>query len=128
MCWHKDRLLVVWLKDPGRKESLPFPPGGTLEPGESAAQAAEREAFEETGYRVKIDDKRSRRLRYDFEWDHQIYDCETEFFAAQLVSPVAERAPDEKFLDRVEWMPLSQVKEAFCFHQGIRDCVLILRG
>lgn len=128
VCWDGDNLLVVWLKDPGREKSLPFPPGGSIEPGESAAAAAEREAWEETGFRVKVDPQRSRRLRYDFEWDHQIYDCETDFFAAKLVTSKPDRSPDPRFLDRVEWIPLGEVDSAFSFHPGIRECVMILRG
>lgn len=128
VCWEDERLLVVWLKDPGREKSLPFPPGGSIEAGESAAAAAEREAWEETGFRVKVDPSRVKRLRYDFEWNHEIYDCETEFFAATLVSTSPDRTPDPRFLDRVEWMPLSEVNSAFAFHSGIRECVMILRG
>lgn len=49
-----DAVLLIKSHDPSRSDSGPWwhVPGGGLDPGESPAQAAVREVFEEVGYRL----------------------------------------------------------------------------
>jgi 8-oxo-dGTP pyrophosphatase MutT (NUDIX family) len=48
-------LLVHELRDIGSQDSIWITPGGGVEPGESLAQAAMREVYEETGLRLVLE-------------------------------------------------------------------------
>ena len=71
--------------DPGRPErgSWWFTPGGGLDPGESPADAARRELFEETG--LHVDDLGAVRFERDttFEFEGVVYEQHEHFFAVR---------------------------------------------
>lgn len=117
---HDGALLAIRLKDPEDGRILLFPPGGGIEAGETAVQAAEREALEETGYTVVADPAAHLCVQYPFRWGGREYDCTTHFFTARLKDPSAPplpRAPQEvEFLISVEWIPLEDLNQAFGHH------------
>jgi 8-oxo-dGTP pyrophosphatase MutT (NUDIX family) len=69
-------------------------PGGGLEAGESPAQAARREAFEETGLRIDLPDTAASVLvtQRRWSWAGVEYDQIDHFFVARVSGPV-EIAP-----------------------------------
>jgi ADP-ribose pyrophosphatase len=48
----RDTVLLTHQEQPGRPHPFIDPPGGLVDPGETPAEAASRELFEETGYRA----------------------------------------------------------------------------
>ncbi len=77
-------------------------PGGGLDPGESAAQAAIRECGEEAGLRVSVDAEITRADHFFTGEDGATVNTRGVFFAARLLA----EAPDLKIEDdhKLEWM------------------------
>ncbi len=91
------RLLVVLRRNPPSAAHWSIP-GGRVEPGESAEQAAVREAREETGLHVRID-----HVVGQVELSgvgRQVYDVTD--FAASVVAPGVATAGDDA--DDVRWV------------------------
>lgn len=125
VCVHAGRLLTVALRDPATQLARLFVPGGAIEPGESPGEAAIRETFEETGYRVGLLPRPPVVARYPFTWMRQQYDVTTHFFATTLVDPSALPATvhDAEYLERTHWLPLSEVPEQLGFDANILAAV-----
>ena len=97
---------VVW-RDPGRRELLLMQrsdnahwglPGGYVEPGESIADAAAREVFEETGVRIAVgrlvgvySDPRMQVIEYGGRRVHAVNLC----FEAEPIGTGVATTPDE---------------------------------
>ncbi|RON12030.1 NUDIX hydrolase [Pseudomonas frederiksbergensis] len=91
----QDRHILLVRKPRGRWTL----PGGKVEPGETAAGAATRELYEETG--LEVDD-----LLYLMEWEtastrHHVYEA--------LVVNIAEARPQNEIFDCI-WYPLDAVQ------------------
>lgn len=126
LCVHEDKLLMVKLRDPVTKDLRHFPPGGSIEPGETAVRAAEREAFEETGYTVRADPASEFVYDYPFTWGGVEYQVRTRFFRAALTgTPPVAPLPDP-ILEGVEWVPLARLPAALCFHAGLLGVITTL--
>lgn len=80
-------------------------PGGYLDPGENSLQAAEREAFEETGLRVKLS-RRNFVGRYDKPGRDPRGPVVSDAYALLLTRPVHIRAGDDAAT--VEWTDFAQ--------------------
>jgi 8-oxo-dGTP diphosphatase len=78
-------------------------PGGTIEPGETAEQAAERETLEETGLRVRA-------LRILGRRSHPITGRELVYVAANPVGGTDARAT-EPAVTTVRWASRAEVHE-----------------
>jgi 8-oxo-dGTP pyrophosphatase MutT (NUDIX family) len=98
--------------DPARPErgSWWFTPGGGLDPGESPADAARRELYEETGLRV--DDLRDPRFERDitFEFERVTYRQHEHFFTVSTwrFEPTRDRWTDverRSVLEHRWWTP-----------------------
>lgn len=128
VCVHDGELLCVRLRDPVTGILRLFAPGGAVEPGETPAQAAARETFEETGYRVQPDLGSERIARYPFVWAGENVDCTTHFFRARLRgdkrAPAATR--DADYNEGAVWLPLCQLEDALGFHREIHAALLAL--
>jgi 8-oxo-dGTP pyrophosphatase MutT (NUDIX family) len=117
LCIHEGRLLIVRMTEPESGETRAYPPGGKIEPGESPAQTAARETFEETGYRVRAVPSSVTTRRYPYRWGGKDYDVTTHFVRAFLLSP--ELSPEPRSaqgvdgLVSVEWIALSEVAAVF---------------
>ena len=129
---HQDCLLGVRLRDPVSGEVQVYLPGGGVEKGERHAATARRECLEETGFRVTIAANKSapnKVLRYPFLWAGRVVDCTTEFFsgtlkdAARLPDPIAD---DSRMNLGAVWIPFTEVRDVFGYHQGILDVILQL--
>src|SRR5258706_515100 len=90
ICRWEDRLLVVWAEDPGSRRRYALVPGGAIEQGETAVEAAARETIEETGYAVVVDEESELVREYPFEWGGKMFDCVTHFFRATLGDPLLD--------------------------------------
>lgn len=118
---HEHKILLVRLTDPANHKSYLFPPGGSIELGESPEEAAIRETKEETGYAVEITGP-AKIHRYDFRWAGVLHSCETHFFPAALIEEVG---PAE---EAVIWQPLSQLSQAITYDGKLRDILFGLIG
>lgn len=125
------RLLLVRLRDPVTGEEALYPPGGGVEPGETPAETARREAREETGLDVRIDPSTEVADAYPFRWAGVDYDVTTHYFAATLEGPFDANLPevvDAPYNLGASWMPVSDALEAMSVHPVIAaSCARVLR-
>jgi len=127
LCRHGEKILLVRLREPKTGREYLFPPGGGLEAGESPAQAAIREALEETGYLIQLDSHPAQTLDYDFTWDGHVVRCRTHFFLARLVEDEPRPFELPPLHLGVEWRYLTELETLFSFHPElsahIRACL-----
>ena len=118
VCCAADRLLVVRLKDPTTTIEGLFPPGGAVEAGETPAEAAAREALEETGVRVQVDGASERVETYPYVWDGVEYDVTTHYFFAAPADPSAAivaalpKVEDATYNLGAYWKPVAEALDA----------------
>ena len=103
-CLHENRLLAVELEDPTTRKRFWSLPGGAIETGETASEAAIRETFEETGYQVELT-SRGFSTNYQFRWNCQTYDCKTYWFTAELEPTSPAVVDDASYLLKRQWLP-----------------------
>jgi 8-oxo-dGTP diphosphatase len=90
-------------------------PGGKVEPGESPAQAAARECFEETGLQVRVEHEIGCR-------DHPATGRRVVYFACTLTTTAAVRAPRSPELVELRWLEPDQIEDLMPDpHSGVRD-------
>ncbi|HEY6539159.1 MAG TPA: NUDIX domain-containing protein, partial [Candidatus Dormibacteraeota bacterium] len=90
----RGRVLLFRGFDPGRPQAGTwwFTPGGGVEGDESSEEAARRELFEETGFRVAEMGAVVLRRHVDHEFEGRLYSQEEEFFWVGCGAfPVSER-------------------------------------
>lgn len=128
MCVHAGRLLCVQLRDPTTRVARLFVPGGAIEAGETPSEAAVRETFEETGYRVRVLPERTRVAHYPFTWNAQTFAVTTHFLGAELIDAAATASPvdDAPYLEGVVWLALPAVSEAMSFEPTMLGAIAAL--
>ena len=127
VCLDNAALLCVRLRDPATGVARLFVPGGGIEPDETPAKAAVREALEETGYTVEVDPHSELVVRYPFTWAGQEVDVTTHFFSAALTGSRAmqgEHQRDEMH-QGVEWLPLGRIYSELGFDPNILRAVRV---
>jgi 8-oxo-dGTP pyrophosphatase MutT (NUDIX family) len=126
ICELDERVLLVRLQDPSTKVVSLFPPGGAIEAGETPAEAARREALEETGLRVRVDSTVEVVDRYPFLWAGDEYDVTTHYLGAVLEDPSRSTigpVVDADFNLGAEWVPTSDALDALAVHPAIARSV-----
>lgn len=125
VCVHQDKLLTVLLRDPVTHTARLFVPGGAIEAGETPAEAAVRETFEETGYRIACLARAPVVARYPFIWAGNAVDVTTHFFAAALcdAAVAAEPVSDASYNEGARWISLADVPEQLGFDMNILNAV-----
>lgn len=118
---HKNKILGFHAVDPFNKTKYFFIPGGKIDAGESAAEAAVRETLEETGYKIRLVPDLELRRRYDFTWNGQVNACDTTFFVGVLDEAWHEPRPvqDAEYNKGSEWIPVSQAAKVFGYDENI---------
>ena len=89
---------------------LEKPVYGAVEPGETESQTAEREVFEETGLRVKIDRRYRAENRYNIRHDTQKLAV---IFAA--VTDQEQLNPQPEEIAEAVWVPVEQASARRAF-------------
>lgn len=126
LCLSNQRWLCVHLKDPQSGKVFVLPPGGEIEPGETAVNAAQREVLEETGYAVEIDAKTELIVDYPFFWAGKNFECRTHFFLAttndnaEIASLRSPRLQRESYILKSEWLTTEQLFAALDFHPQLK--------
>ena len=103
--------------------------GGGQEPGETFAEALQRECYEELGAKVVIGElvwiREYIGKNHEFsEWDYDVHQIEY-YFKCQLETPIdLDKATQ---LDTaqvgVDWLDLSKLKEYNIYPKIIKDCI-----
>jgi len=128
VCIHNNSILVFKGVDPTTGREYWFLPGGSIEAGEKPWQCAEREALEETGYKVKALANTEIKKDYPFDWNGIKYDCTTYFYKGVLAEAFKAPPPvvDAFYNQGAAWLPLSEAAEIFSYTAEIKDAVLLL--
>ena len=91
-------------------------PKGHIEPGESAAETAVREAYEETGLRTRVERKLGD-VRYVYTWDGERVFKVVSFFLLRPVSGRLGNLPPgmEVEVEEVRWLPLDEAPRRLAY-------------
>lgn len=114
-----DKILTFLAIDPTSGKEYFFLPGGKIEEDEAAPEAAERETFEETGYKVEVDPSSNTDREYQFFWNGETYDCLTIFYRGHIVSPIAAKVRDADYNKGAHWIPVEDIPQVFSYSPEI---------
>jgi 8-oxo-dGTP pyrophosphatase MutT (NUDIX family) len=125
---HNGKLLTFFAIDPHSKKEYYFLPGGAIESNETATEAAERETYEETGYKIEVDPGTCLDKDYIFHWNNEDFDCLTFFYRGRLLYPFADPdvVVDASYNKGVVWIPLGEIADKFSYSEIIRDTLVEL--
>ena len=118
VCSEDNKILLV---APQYDKNIWLLPGGGVDIDESIAKGIERECYEETGYRVKVDFTKSIYIgESNFYCLDKFYHSIILIYPAKLLSTEQNKEvinslePNE--IEKVEWVPLSEISEKNCHH------------
>ncbi len=116
------RLLLVKIDAPTREYPFWIPPGGGISFQETAADAARREVFEETGLEVGI-----RRLVFVSEYIHRKWHALEYYFQCDILAGEIKLGSDPEFspgrqmLQDIAWFGPDELADEHVFPVFIRD-------
>lgn len=121
VCVRDKHLLAIELQDPTTRKRFWSVPGGEIEEHETPAHAAVRETFEETGYKIRVDQESMLFVPYVFRWNARVYHCETYWFRGTVEPDPPATVNDADYLLQSRWLPLNRLDELFGYHPDILD-------
>ena len=128
-------LLMHERRDIGSDRSHWITPGGGVEAGESVAQAAMREVYEETGLRLELDSAAepmySERVSFDFAG--QSFDQVNFYFLVQVpsglpVAPAGHTETEQLVVLGYRWWPLAELAASDVEREPVTMVELIERA
>jgi len=126
-----DAVLLLSGRDPSRAAGSEFwfTPGGGLEPGETPEQAARREVWEETGFRVDVLGPVVWERMSSFEFDRVCYEQAESIFAVRAarfeIRPAAWTEVEQRSVTGCRWWPLDELRasDAAIYPPGLGELV-----
>lgn len=128
ICVKEDSLLTFVGIDPSTQQRIIFHPGGKPNENESLPECAQRETFEETGYRVRVEPNITIVKKYEFLWNGILYACETHFYFAHLLNEPKSKVCDADYNHGVFWCPLSELSQHFNYCAPILEATKEILG
>lgn len=123
MVIHNGKVLTIsWTTH----EYIAFPKGG-IDDGETGEEAAIREVFEETGYRVNISAP-IKSWTYKYEKNGEKYQKTVDYYLMELADdnpPTPRLEPDEDFVNL--WLDINEAYEKLTFNDA-REALKIAQG
>jgi len=128
ICLYQDTLLVFKAVDPTSQQHYWFLPGGKIEDGETPCACVEREALEETGYRIQALQDSEIVKEYSHWWDGQEHACKTFFYKGVLREPWHEprAVVDAAYNKGATWLPVNEALKFFAYKKEILEAVTAL--
>ncbi len=121
-----EKILTFRAIDPVSGKEYFFLPGGKIESSETAPEAAVRETFEETGYKIIIEESSCIDKEYIFNWAGEDFDCLTLFYRGYLKNSMRALVNDADYNKGVEWISLSEVRNIFSYSEAVLEAVQAL--
>lgn len=118
-----DKILTFRAIDPVNGKEYYFLPGGKIEAHETAPEAVIRETFEETGYRIRVEESSCIDKEYIFQWAGEDFDCLTLFYRGYLLNSLRAVVKDADYNKGVEWLPISEIKNVFAYSRSVLEAV-----
>ncbi|MEY4616850.1 MAG: hypothetical protein RJB66_1810 [Pseudomonadota bacterium] len=125
---HEGKLLTFLAVDPHDGREFYFLPGGKIEGGETAPEAAIRETLEETGYTIEVDTSSCVDYEYEFFWNGSNHHCLTVFYRGTIIDPMAEpqAVAECDYHKAVVWLPLKDVRSKINYSGPILEAIFQL--
>ena len=113
----RGRSWLAAVRPRGKREGTWALPKGQIDAGESAAETALREGFEETGVRPRLDSKLGD-VRYVYTWDGERIFKVVSFFLARAVGGRIGDLPSGMEVEVAEarWLPLEDAPRLLAYN------------
>lgn len=103
-CLNEDRKILMALQGKPDEEPKWSVPSGGVEHGETLEECCIREVWEETGYRIRIDQKLFEKRGQSYGWDVEVH-----YFRAAVVAGSACIQDSDGLIHEVGWKSRSEI-------------------